>query len=440
MRKSLIWSLIFFFFLGGYNALSFSEPETAHSVLKSFILEALENNPKLDAARHRVFSAEKGISQAGALPDPQLLVSLSNLPADSLSFDQDPMTGKVIGIMQMIPFPGKLALATEMAEFEAGAIRYQFEEVHNKVIQMVKQTYFDLYAIDRALETTKKNRELMEQYIHVAETKYATGSGLQQDVLRAQVEVSKLEDDLLMWRQKRLSAAARLNAILNRPVEAHIDKTLPDRGLPDSPVKVYAAEKIEQNRPLLKAWRERIRKVEAAVKLSKRDVWPNFSLGASYRQRDELADGRQMIDFFSATISMNIPVYFKRKQNANIAEKELTLNAVMSEYEDIKIHVLSEITSIMAAIERDRKRVELYEGGILIQAQQSLESAHAGYRVGKVDFLTLLNNWLMLQNYELQYFFAVSDYLKGLADYEYAVGLNDIHQISPETLSEEREN
>lgn len=422
MKKFFTLFIAIIFVFGGFDVFSQTEVDNINDILKELIQEALENNPKLEAAVQRALSAEKIIPQAGALPDPQLTFSLSNLPVNSFSFDQDPMTGKVIGVMQMFPFPGKLSLATDIAEFEAAAIKYQQEEIRNQVIQMVKQTYFDLYTIDRALETTEKNKALMEQFVHVAETKYATGSGLQQDVLRAQVEISKLEDDLIMWQQKRLSFVARLNALLNRPVDTLVDKTLPELKLPDSPATIFSAEQIEQNRPLLKAWNERIQKAETVVKLAERDIWPNFTIGASYRQRDDLADGRQLTDFFSATVSMNIPLYFNRKQKAKVAEKGLNYNATKSEYENVKINVLSQVESILAELERNRKRVELYKGGILLQAQQSLESAHAGYRVGKVDFLTLINNWMMLQNYELQYFFALSNFYKNLADYELVVG------------------
>ncbi|NOR13051.1 MAG: transporter [Candidatus Aminicenantes bacterium] len=422
MKKYFALFVAIIFVFGGFDVFSQTEVDNINDILKGLIQEALENNPKLEAAVQRALSAEKIIPQAGALPDPQLTFGLSNLPVNSFSFDQDPMTGKVIGVMQMFPFPGKLSLATDIAEFEAAAIKYQQEEIRNQVIQMVKQTYFDLYTIDRAFETTEKNKALMEQFVHVAETKYATGSGLQQDVLRAQVEISKLEDDLIMWQQKRLSFVARLNALLNRPVDTLVDKTLPELKLPDSPVTIFPAEQIEQNRPLLKAWNERIQKAEMAVKLAERDIWPNFTIGASYRQRDDLADGRQLTDFFSATVSMNIPLYFNRKQKAKVAEKGLNYNATKSEYENVKINILSEVESILAELERNRKRVELYKGGILLQAQQSLESAHAGYRVGKVDFLTLINNWMMLQNYELQYFFALSNFYKNLANYELVVG------------------
>lgn len=422
MKKYAAIILMTLLTLGVLPLFSKSNVEKQKPVLKELIQEALDNNPRLEAAIQRTLSAEKAIPQAGALPDPQFTLSMMNLPVNSFDFNQEPMTGKLISFMQMFPFPGKLRLATDIAESEASAVRYQQEEVRNMVIQMVKRAYFDLYAVDRAVETVQKNQVLMGQFVQVAETKYATGSGLQQDVLRAQVELSKLEDDLIMWQQKRIAAEARLNALLNRPVKTPFERTRQELSLPIDILSMPTPGELEQKRPLLRAWQVRIHKAESAVKLARRDIWPNITVGASYTQRDDLKNGMSMHDFFSATLSLNIPLYFKRKQNAKVVEKELDLAAVSAEYLNVRLEVMAEIESLRAELERNRKRIELYKGGILIQAQQALDSAHAGYRVGKVDFLTLINNWMMLQNYELQYFFALSDYHKALANYELAVG------------------
>lgn len=125
-----------------------------------------------------------------------------------------------------------------------------------------------------------------------------------------------------------------------------------------------------------------------------------------------------MHDFFSATFSINIPLFMKSKQKAAMAEKELMLSALNAEYKNVLSGVLSDLESTQAELERNRKRAALYKGGILLQAQQSLAAAQAGYQVGKVDFMTLLNNWMMLQNYELQYYMVIADYYKAMADYE----------------------
>ncbi|MGB6867036.1 MAG: TolC family protein [Candidatus Aminicenantaceae bacterium] len=421
MKRYISYFTMVAVFLVAFPVFS-QDVEQRIEILADLIQEAIENNPGLEAAVLRTHSAEKIISQAGALPDPQLNLGLLNLPVNSFTFDQEPMTGKLIGLMQMFPFPGKQGLAEEMAEFEATAVKYQQEEVRNQIVQMVKSAYYNLYAIDRAKETVQKNQALMEQFIRIVETKYATGTGLQQDVLRAQVEFSKLEDDLIMWQQKRRAAIARLNAILNRPVDSYFSITARELDLPESHAFGSPVETIEQQRPLLLAWKKRIQKAESSVKLARRDYWPNFAVGASYRQRDNLSNGAVMHDFFSATFSINIPLFFKRKQGAKVAEKELALSALHAQYRNVYISVLSDLESADAEMERNRKRVELYEGGILVQAQQSLESAQAGYQVGKVDFLTLISNWMMIQNYEMQYFFAMADFHKALANYELTLG------------------
>lgn len=387
-----------------------------------FVKEALANNPKLEAALSRYQAMEKAVPQAGALPDPQIRFGLMNLPVNSFAFDQEPMTGKSVSVMQMFPFPGKLGLATDIAEFNASVSKFRHEEIRNQIVAMVKRAYYDIYAIDRAMETVETNQTLMEQFVSVAETKYATGAGLQQDVLRAQVELLKLEDDLIMWQQKRRTVEAKLNALLNRPMNSSITKTPKDVVLSDKVFTMADEEQVIQTRPLLKVWAETVHRAEIEIKLARRDYWPNFAIGASYSQRDDLKNGAVMHDFFSATLSLSIPLYFKRKQSAKTQQRELDLAAIKSEYENVQNEVFSDIESLVAELGRNRKRVELFKDGILLRAQQSLESALGGYQVGKVDFLTLINNRMMLQNYELQYYRALADYHKVLASYEMATG------------------
>jgi len=389
--------------------------------LHALINEALENNPTIEAAAQRVISVEKSISQAGALPDPRLTLGLMNLPVNSFAFNQEPMTGKLVSVMQMFPLAGKLGLNKEMAELAKRAEEFKQQETTNHIIAAVKAAYFNLYAVDRGIETVLTNKALMQQLVNVAQTKYATGTGLQQDVLRAQVELSKIEDDLLMWQQKRVAAAARLNALLNRTENAVIPVTPVELNL-NPPAETNEA--LTETRPLLKAWQKIINRSETAVERKQRDYWPDLTIGASYSQRDDLKNGAVMHDFFSATASINIPLFFKSKQRAAVEQKQADLLALDAQYRDVLNNVRADSISIAAELERNRKRVELFEGGILLQAEQSLQSALAGYQVGKVDFITLINNWTMLQNYQLVAFRARADYRISLAKFEQIVGTN----------------
>ena len=392
------------------------------SPLAILVQQALENSPRIEAALRQYQAAERKISQAGALPDPQITLGLMNLPVNSFAFDQEPMTGKVVGIMQMFPFPGKQALATSMARIEASAMKHLEEEARNQIVQAVKRVYYDTFAVDRARETTEKNLALMKQFVRVTEARYATGSGLQQDVLRAQVELSRLEDSLLQWDQKRRSLEARLNALLNRPEGTGFEITPRELDLPASDPPPVSAEALAQTRPLLRAWTDRLEKAGVAVKFASRNRWPNFTVGATYSQRDNLQSGAVMHDFLSATFSLNIPLFTKRKQGAAVAEKELDLAAAESGFRNVLNVIVADTQSAKAVLEQSRKRVGLFKGGILLQARQSLESARAGYEAGKVDFLTLINNAMMVENYEQQYYAALAEYFKGLADFEFAAG------------------
>lgn len=395
--------------------------ETNEERLQQMIAETLQNNPALEAAAQRVTAVEKTISQSGALPDPKLTLGLMNLPLNSFAFNQEPMTGKVASVMQMFPLAGKLGLNKKMAGFAKTAETYKQQETTNHIIASVKKAYFELYAVDRAVETVLINKALMQQLVNVAQTKYATGTGLQQDVLRAQVELSKIEDDLLMWGQKRIAAVARLNTLLNRPGEAEIAVTPGELGL----LSPAGSEKpLAITRPLLRAWREMINRSAAAVERKQRDYWPDLTVSAAYSQRDDLQNGAVMHDFFSATASINIPLYFKSKQRSAVQQKEADLAAVQAQYQDVLNSVRSDSISVAAELDRNRKRVALYDGGILLQAKQSLQSALAGYQVGKVDFITLINNWTMLQNYQLVAFRARADYRISLAKFEQIVGTN----------------
>lgn len=390
--------------------------------LSLYIEEALAKNPGLEAMAQKVLAAEKSVPQAGALPDPKITLGLMNLPINSFSFDREPMTGKQIGVSQMLPFPGKLALKKDMSELEVKAVMFQQKELINRIIFMTKEAYYDLYTADRAIETVEKNIGLMKQIIGAVETKYATGTGLQQDLFRAQVELIKLEDDLLMWRQKRRVFAVRMNEILNRPENTTIEKIPEIIETFGKEEPELVREQIENKRPLLLAWKEKIRAAEAAIRLAQRELWPDITVNAVYSQRDNLKVGLEMTDFISVSLSLDIPLYFKNKQNQKIAARKLEHKALKADYQSLLNRVLSEAESLKTELVRNRKRVELYKNGIIPQASLSFQSAQAGYRVGKVDFLNVVDNWMRLFNYELQYQSALADFLKTRAELDFVSG------------------
>ncbi|MBN2091714.1 TolC family protein, partial [candidate division KSB1 bacterium] len=239
--------------------------------------------------------------------------------------------------------------------------------------------------------------------------------------LKAQVELSKLNDKLISLTQKRHSLVFQLNKLLNR----QIDSTFETFPLEKTKVQLSIEELKNiglENRPLLKSWGAMIEKSMSAKKLAKKSYLPDFSVGAAYTQRDDLQSGMKMYDFFSAEISMNLPLYFYKKQSKNVEEKELMVASIEHKYTSVKNEVLFQIEDTFKELEKDEKLLDLFKTGIIPQASQSLNSAMTGYQVDKVDFLTLLNNQMTLLNYEMEYYRVLSDYQKSLAKLEFAVG------------------
>ena len=172
-------------------------------ILDDLIEEGLSNNPQLQAFHNKSLADEAKIPQAGSLPDPMLSLNVMNLPVDNYVFDQEPMTGKQIGVKQMFPFFGKLGLMEEIARRGAEVSEANWYDLQIQLIRNIKKVYYDLYYIDEAIITTKKNHELLVEFVSIAEKKYTVGKGVQQDVLKAQVELSKMIDRLIILNQKR---------------------------------------------------------------------------------------------------------------------------------------------------------------------------------------------------------------------------------------------
>ncbi len=389
--------------------------------LSSLVDTALANNPELKAsdARWRMF--ENRVAQVRSLDDPMLKLGIQNgIVRAPFNFSKDSMTQKVIGISQQIPFWGKRALKGEAAAKEAESYKWTLEERKLELKRMVREAWYQLYFIDRSLGIVERNIRILDDFITLAETKYSVGQGVQQDVFKAQVERSKLLDARISLEQQRKSQQANLNALLYRPAETEVGK-IPDfdlRPLDLSPEKLR--NMADENRPLLRSYRSLMEKGKADSKLAKKEYYPDFNVSLEYMQRDP-AMGQDGLDMYSLNLSFNLPLQRARRRAA-VAESDSETRMAAEELNGLKNTINSGISDLLAQLERRRKLAELYKTGIIPQAEQSLESATIGYRVNKVDFLTLLDSRLTLFNYEREYYDSLADYQVKLAQLEALVG------------------
>jgi len=232
-----------------------------------------------------------------------------------------------------------------------------------------------------------------------------------------------MTDKLITLRQKREALKAHLNSLLNRPSDTPVGK-------PEEPVifplnndlaKLKAM--AEDNRPLLSAWKSMVRRSEQSIRLAQKGYYPDFKIGVAYTQRDVLTSGMGGIDYLSGMFSMNVPIYFKRKQSMKVQETQYVRNSARETLDNIRNQIFSSLDNQLTDAGKNGRLLDLYKSGIIPQASQSLNSAIAGYQNDKVDFLTMLNNQITLFNYELDYYRILSDYNKNIANLEALVGL-----------------
>ena len=389
--------------------------------LSGLIGEAVKNNPELKAFEEKIRVYRERPSQAESLDDPRLKLSIVNVPLDTFSFNQEPMTQKQMTIMQKFPFPGKLSLKGAMAGQELEIVKKEYMEKKNDIVRQVKVVYNNLSFINKAIEITENNKALLKEFIKIAETKYAVGKGLQQDVLKSQVELSRMIDHLISLRQKKQTAIARLNTLLNRPVQMPFEDIGEIRQTGFNLTFEGLQQIAVENRPVLLGMRHLINRYRFAYKFAKKDFYPDFDVGIGYGQRDDTS-AVERTDFVSAFVTINIPLWYKNKESRKVAEEAANIRKATEQYNSMKNNLFFQIKDILTELEENEQQIELFSTGIIPQSTMSLQSAIAGYKVNKVDFITLVNNQITLYNYEIDYYRFITDYENKLAELEAAIG------------------
>ena len=394
--------------------------------LEDAVTKAVRSNPFLKAAEWKEKSAKEKMVQSGSWMDPVLKFGLLNVPAESFEFDLEPMTGKQIALTQQIPFPGKLGAKKKAAEQEWHAVSADRLELERMLIHQVKNSYFDLYTIDKSIGIISENIDLTTRFVEIAERRYSVGTGLQQDVLKAQVEKSKFEEQSINLGFKREKATAVLNALMNRAPDTPIlvsDELLPTK---IDLTEEELMEKAKKLRPALKAARHRIDRNERMMDFSKKLKLPDLGVAMAYTQRNELT-GPMMgegADFLSMSVAFSLPIKPGNRQSSKVEESKAEVRMAQESYNNILNNVKRDIRIMFADVAKAKELIVLYENQILPQAEQSLNSALSGYQVDKVDFITLLDNQITLFNYRINYYRIVSEHEKSIAGMEAAVGVN----------------
>ncbi len=397
--------------------------------LHSAISIAIEDNPSLAQILARAKSMATIPSQVGSLPDPTISFNTLNLPVDSFDSQQENMTQFKVGISQTIPFPGKLALRQKVASLQADAAMKNVIEAQGWLQKNVKDTWWQIFYLDRALKIVDNNQVLLRQFIQIARTKYEVGQGLQQDVLLAQLELSKLLDQQLKLKGNRSNTTASLNSLLNRP--ANLPISLPEKvktTLPQLKTEVDLYQQAASFRALLSASRTSISAAQSRLDLTKRDYLPDLNIGAAYSARDDMPSGAERADFLSIKISMTVPIFYTSKQDKAVDQRTSELLQKKYAFQDELNNVRTQITQSYSNYQRAKDQFILFKTGIIPQARQTVSSMLAGYQVSKVDFLNLVRSQITLLNFEMQYWNVFAEANQSLAQLTATVGKDEIYE------------
>jgi outer membrane protein TolC len=385
--------------------------------LQALVDEALSRSPVVLAARSHWQALTKVPIQAATLPDPE--VSLQHFtvgsPQPFSGYETSDFYYTGFGVSQDIPGPGKLRLQKSEAEKDAEYSKRRYEAAGRAVEEKVKEFYYELFYHAKTLAILDRNQDELQQIQKIAETRYRLGQGLQQDLIKAQLQTTELLKEHAMHHQEEDQEQLELKQVLGRdPDSRNIeigDVEMTQLQLDSSQL----VELTDSGSPDLAADRAMEARSAEALKLAHQGYWPDFTVGYSYEKT-----GPGFNDYYMLSLGAKVPLYFWRKQTPAIEQAALEAESARAQVRATQLQVSSDGESSLIAMRTAERILSIYRDGLIPQAETSQASAMAAYRVGKVDFQTLLSSVLDLQNLRQEYY-------RSLADHEIAIA--KIHQV-----------
>jgi len=391
--------------------------------LQALINTAIELSPKIKMLEMKKLAASNRIEQNSNLPDPLLTLGFANLPVNTFSFTQEPMTGKIVGLSQAFPFPGKLGEQADVNRKDVDITKQEVLDAKNEIRKNVIKTYDELLFIRKSIEIAGSSKKLLENIAEVVRTKYSVSSASQQNLLKVELEITNLNEKIEDLKSKEKTQLAMLNALLLRPVETEIQTN----DFPEVAFKNFTVEELidssKIHRPFLEGIKEAEQKEVLKQSLAKYDYYPNFNLALQYSFRDKIkSTNTPLPDFFSVMVGISIPINYGGKVSSKVEETE-SMQKLYDEQYDLSLQVLrSSFGSSIAKLNSLEERIKLISEGSLIQATENLKTTLTSYQVGQVDFLNVIDAQNSLLKIENDLYRLKTDYLNEIAEIEFLTG------------------
>lgn len=409
MIRRFVWT---FFFFALASPLAGEELDLAALVEK-----AEKNNPEILAAERRYEAAKARIPQASSLDDPRFEFRYDTMTASMdavMNAKTAPM--RVFGLSQEFPFPTKLLLKAQIAARESQMAYAGYLEKKSEVASRVKVLYSQLALIYKSIDFIKENKALLEQLAVSASSRFSLGSASQQDVLKAHLEIAKMDNELIRLEARRQVVQAKLSVLLGEEPGRELGAPSFAEGRKFSFSLAELNAFARRHRQELEAMRLAVERGRKMYALAKQEYLPNFMVKYERMERDS-----RLTDW-AGMVGVTLPLWFWQKQNFNVREMAAGLKEMEAAYRQKENDVLLEVKEFHSEAEADAKLLELYKTAYLPQAEQTLKASLTGYEANQVDFLNVLDSSRMVLEFKLDYYNVLVEFEAAQAELERAVG------------------
>ena len=388
--------------------------------LSTLLDEAVRNNPDILAVRRGWQAAAQVPSQVSTPPDPQVTLQQVAVgsPRPFAGFSNSDFAYIGFGISQDLPYPGKLKLKGESAQQDVTISRDKLEAVRRSVLQQVKEAYFQIAYVQQTLEVLDRNGKLLEQIEKIADARYRVGEGSQQDILKAQLERTKLLRDVAHYHQLMETQQALLRKLLNRPPGFPGIST---EQLVETPLHATSDEllaKVRTENPEVSGQQEMVKRQSLQVEIARKDRYPDFSVQYMWQHTAE-----QFRDYYMLSFSARIPIYRRRKLNPEMNQAVEELNRSRREYESQIQSAYFNIRNQYIAAETASQMLKIYREGLIPQALATYRAGLAAYETGTLDFESLFSAFLDVLNFDGEYWKTLMEHETALARIEQITGV-----------------
>ncbi|EPR39791.1 outer membrane efflux protein [Desulfovibrio sp. X2] len=395
----------------------------APPALRELIEEAWQDNQDLASTREQAESLRAKAPYAGSLADPRVGLAMLNVPVDTFKTNQEAMTQKQVSLSQSLPWFGTLSLREKAAVLQAVKQRQVYEAQRLALAAQVAQAWFDLGFVEQSLATNARLTALVDQMMRVAESRYATSGGLQQDILQAQVEATRLLDEKTSLERRRRTLADRINELLNR--DHFVEVTGPgDLSLPAGRLEAdELTRRAVAGNPALAARRVEEERSKVLVELAQKDYYPDMNVNVAYGFRESDPNtGLDRPDFLSAGVSFSVPLWAGTRQDSQLDSAKKAQSAASRSVAGLEEALPHKVDALVDEITRTRDNYRLFKSALLAQTSQWAEASLAAYQTGKVEFSTMIAAQTRLLTSELQVKRYLFDVYAKMAALEEVVG------------------